>query len=509
LHRDGTADAVVAASGSATRLAAVHFRGGLALVDAFALALAVASALGVAACSDGGAAPDPAPVTDAAPDAPSGPHALWAHAGTDTRGAGGRSVHIDTNGDVVTLGAFEGRVDFGGGSVHATGTLPHPFVVRHTSDGDLKWTTSIGSPDWADATDLSLDADGNAYVVGRFSGSIDLVTPPVASLNAHDAFVTKLDRDGRPIWVKHLAQLRDGWNVADAFGVAADAHGGVYVSGAFKGALDFGDGHVLRGSDSPYLTQGFVAALDADGHSKWARQFGTVAYASTLELDSSSHLVVTGAFIGSMSLGGASAKSDGQGDLFVAELDESGTALWLDAFSAPGHADGWDVCVTPDDGIAFAGEYDTPMDFGGGPTPGRNGAFVARFDTHGAFVWSRSFLDPDASSTSIASVHGIACGGDGAIAITGTFKGPIACEDGVAQSVDGGVGIFIASLAPDGTARWTRSYADAPQDNVDGAIAIDTQGALVVTGKFLGTLDLDGATVQSDREDAFIAKLTP
>src|SRR5205807_8699231 len=134
-------------------------------------------------------------------------------------------------------------------------------------------------------------------------------------------------------------------NVADAFGVAIDRFGNVVVSGAFKGALDFGDGHVLRGSESPYFTQGFVAKLDADGKHVWSKMFGTVAYASAVEIDSSSNVVLTGAFIGSMSLGKVSTKSDGRGAIFVAKVDPRGGALWIDAFSAPGHGDGWAVSV--------------------------------------------------------------------------------------------------------------------------------------------------------------------
>src|SRR5262249_22215505 len=198
---------------STTRLAAVQFGGGLRIVLAIHAGAAGGALCAVGCTGDDASSSSPAPMTDDAPDAPVGPRAVWAYAGTDTRGAGGRTVRVDANGDVVTLGAFEGRIDFGGGSAHASGTLPHPFVVRHASDGTLKWTFALGSPDWADATDLALDAQGDAYLVGRFSGSIDAVAPPVASLNAHDAFVAKLDRDGHPLWVRHLPRITHRSNV--------------------------------------------------------------------------------------------------------------------------------------------------------------------------------------------------------------------------------------------------------------------------------------------------------
>lgn len=491
------------------RVAAIRSETMIAAAVKVWVAIAVCASACASGCAvDENAPLDPPPVVSFDPGAPSG-RALWVHAGEDTRGAGGRAVHVDADGNVVTLGDFIGRIDFGGASVHGNNYV-HPFVVRHAADGSLLSTVGIVSPSWADATDMALDADGNAYVVGRFVGAIDLVTPPLHSFGAHDAFVVKLDRAGDALWAKTLAKPGSGWNVADAFGVAVDGKGNVVVAGAFKGALDFGGNHVLQGSDSPYFTQGFVAEFDSQGTCAWARQFGTVAYASSVAFDSRGNAVVTGAFVGNVSLGGMNGKSDGQGDLFVAELDARGHAVWLDAFSAPGHADGWDVCVAPDDAVVYVGEYDTPIDFGGGPTPGRNGGFVARFDSTGALQWNRSFVDPSGDKASVASVHGVACGKDGSIAITSVFQGPFACGSGDEQSVDGGVGLFVASLAPDGSTRWTRPFADAAPNNVDGAVAFGPGGELFVTGKFENTLDLgDDVAARYDREDAFVARFAP
>ena len=432
----------------------------------------------------------------------------WASQGHDTRGAGGNAIAIAAGGDVLVLGGFVGRVDFGGDSLHGTNERS-AFLVRYAADGTLRSTTGLTSGRSVEPTGMAVDpSSGVTYVAGRFTGALETGGPACVASNYRDGFVVALEPSGKVRWARHLSLPGDAWNESAVFGVGADPAGGVVIGGMFKGTLDFGGGARLVGTTNPYYTQGFVAKLDSSGRHVWSKKFGTVAYANVVRVDAASNVILGGAFLGSANLGSGTVRSDGQGDFLLAKLDPTGAPLWVDAIPAPGNDAMWDGCLTPDGGVVVVGEKQDALDLGGGGLPGRDVGFVARFDADGKHVWSRAVgdLSGDAcAQRSVASVHGVACAADGSAAITGVYAGAIQLADG-AHEAEGGV--LIETFATDGTPMWAKAMSDAVPTNLDGAIAAGTDGTLLVTGRFVGALDVGlGAPLTSDREDAFVIAL--
>jgi photosystem II stability/assembly factor-like uncharacterized protein len=111
------------------------------------------------------------------------------------------------------------------------------FISKLAADGSaLIYSTYLGGPGRDFGTDIAVDAAGNATVSGwtdSFSFPVTNAIQPVLG-GLRDAIVAKLDASGSLIYSTYL-----GGSVNDvAYGIAVDAAGAAYVTGA-EGSTDF------------------------------------------------------------------------------------------------------------------------------------------------------------------------------------------------------------------------------------------------------------------------------
>ncbi|MBK6884670.1 MAG: SBBP repeat-containing protein [Flavobacteriales bacterium] len=111
----------------------------------------------------------------------------------------------------------------------------------HLDAQSLQWAGQLGSPGSVYTQAIALDADGNTYTTGWFSGTADF-DPGTATANLTvgvggntDIFVSKLDALGQFVWVKQLGG--NGYDYARA--IALDQAGNIHIAGDFQGTADF------------------------------------------------------------------------------------------------------------------------------------------------------------------------------------------------------------------------------------------------------------------------------
>ena len=147
-------------------------------------------------------------------------------------------VAADRDGNTIVAG-FTLSEDF---PVRGSGTRGHAAIVDafvtkvNPKDSSIVWSTQLGGVDMDAATAVTVDRDGNVYVVGR-TGSPDFPTAGGLrhGLNGvsctgepcHDAFVTKLSSSGRIVWSTYFGGTRN----EEALGVAVGQDRSVYVTG--------------------------------------------------------------------------------------------------------------------------------------------------------------------------------------------------------------------------------------------------------------------------------------
>ncbi len=149
------------------------------------------------------------------------------------------------------------------------------------------------------------------------------------------------------------------------------------------------------------------------------------------------------------------------------------------------------VAKHPDGGYVVVGS--TTGEIGNSVTRGESDAFMARYDSQGKMVWSRSL-----GAGSDAEGLAIAVSDDGRIAITGKTS-----DDLVSTAVGGQEDTFVTMFDEDGIEQWTRQRASAFDDE-GRSIAFASDGSLVVAGRTTSSMTNEELLGGSD---SFIEKL--
>jgi hypothetical protein len=129
---------------------------------------------------------------------------VWAKSAGSAGGDVGRSVVVDSSGNVYVTGIFTGTADFDrdGNSANLTAVGFDVFVWKLSSAGALVWARQARASAFSDGTSIDVDSSGNVYVAGSFGGNADF-DPSANTSNltsagseSEDAFVWKLTSAG-------------------------------------------------------------------------------------------------------------------------------------------------------------------------------------------------------------------------------------------------------------------------------------------------------------------------
>ncbi len=279
-------------------------------------------------------------------------------------------------------------------------------------------------------------------------------------------------------------------SVAAISDMAIDPAGNVAVVGSFQDDID-GGGGLVTGDSSNWEV--FLVALDADGGHRFTKTFGSQGdwdVGRGIGVATDGTIAITGEFSDSINFGGNQLNASSY-DAFAAVFDDAGNHVWSRRFGdALGQA-GWDIGFLPDGDVALTGYNTGTIDFGGGPliTQGLTDIFVARLEAaDGAHVYSRTFGNPTGQDTTYLTTDA-----QGNVVLV-TYG-----SSAQSSTIDFGTGpqtgyFFIAKLDDTGATVWARGI-----NGLRGLsrAAVDPLGAVVVCGAAEGSLDLGGGTVQS------------
>lgn len=314
----------------------------------------------------------------------------WVKQGTSDGWNGGRGIALGSDGSVTIAGRIEGQTSFDGVSVPSVGEND-VFVARYSASGVIQWAKSGGGSgmDWANG--VAVDGDGNSYAVGYFSGGATFGTQTINSSGDHDIFIVSYDPSGNFRWIRSAG----GNGVDEAYGVATDAGGNVYVIGIATGTASFSGTNFNAGG-----TAGFLAKYGPDGSFKWVQGASGNSTAESISIDERrSEALVTGSYTGTAAFGSHTLTSAGSSDIYVVRYD-------IASDPAP-VAGAWSIGGTGEDGVAgfgqslevvaaddgtfyLAGSYENSVTLG--PTTlqslGMADIFVAQFGHDGQARWA-------------------------------------------------------------------------------------------------------------------------
>lgn len=375
-------------------------------------------------------------------------------------------------------------------------------------------------------------------IAGNFRGTFDAdpgaPVKNVASKGGVDFFISSLF----PNQLSEQVVFQPVLNQAFSFGssgfetgsdVEVDSLGNIYLSGFFRGTVDFDPGKstVNLTASSP-TGNPFVAKFSPEGNLIWARQLETTLPAQDaslyVELDGSGNVYLAGTYEASIAVDNLTQDNadpaGGKTDIFLATLDAtSGAFFRLLSF---GGSSGNELIESfavdaSSDTLAIAGFVGSPVDFDLSegiveitPAAGSN-AFVVALDTTGFLKWARH----------------ITGGGTGGVAALDILSsGDVIGVGRVTNSIDlnfGGTPVTITS-SPGGDDAFVvkfdafSGFPVSPQ--VFGGTGIDQGNAVFISasdeiyigGSFMGTMTIDArpslVETSGTQGDAFVMKLS-
>jgi hypothetical protein len=375
-----------------------------------------------------------------------------------------------------------------------TGSLPGFGYVFHAGN-------TTGS---ASAYAIALDSQGNAYVSGGMSGTLDVDPGPgVYNLAAGNRFIAKYSSEGALYWARAVNA-----NSADTLAVASD--GSVYFTGFYNANVDFDPGPgVLNLTFAGGNADIYFAKLDPAGNIAWVRSVGGTGYDSPhgIAVAADNSIYVTGQFQGTVDFdpgpGTSSLTSAGSNDIFLAKFTPDGNLLWVRGVGGTSSEDSYGVALAPNGNVCITGGFSGTVDFDPGAgtsnlTSASGDAFVAKFDADGIFVWARDMGGTGYSTNAYG--RAIAIDGLGNIFTTGTFTGTIDFDPGpdVANLVctynpyssDVTPDAFVSKLDSAGNFVWARSMGGTNEELPYG-IAVAPDGGVYTIGLFNDLADFD------------------
>jgi hypothetical protein len=197
----------------------------------------------------------------------------------------GYSVVTDASGNIYTTGSFQGTVDFDPSKKGTFNMTAHGysdiFIQKSGPGGNFLWAKQMGGTLSEAGESMTMDAFGNLYISGYFSGTVDF-DPGAGTFNltsnsiSSPAFIQKLNAAGNFVWAVQLEGTGTIHNWSGIWSIHADALGNVYTAGYFGGTADFDPGAGVYEKTCNDTVDGFILKVDAGGNFNWALQVGGV-----------------------------------------------------------------------------------------------------------------------------------------------------------------------------------------------------------------------------------------
>ena len=148
---------------------------------------------------------------------------------------------------------FKGKMTAGGETFTSTSDKDNDALLCHyDTDGRLLWSRVGQGPGVDYGLGVATDGKGNSFLTGEFSDPFKLGGEELHSRGSTDIYVAKFDEQGGLRWITQAG----GDKTDNAYCMACDAQGNLFLGGAFGGTATFGDISITSaGSNDLYVAK--------------------------------------------------------------------------------------------------------------------------------------------------------------------------------------------------------------------------------------------------------------
>ncbi|RXJ45615.1 SBBP repeat-containing protein [Gelidibacter gilvus] len=312
------------------------------------------------------------------------------------------SITTDAAGNVYTSGIFAATVNFNpdGEPANLTAIGSYDtFITKHDTNGNFQWVKHLGGIENDYGYAIRTDSTGGVYICGFFRETVDFDPGEgvynVTSNGDSDMFLLKLDTDGDFIWMKQIGGVLSEYPLS----IALDSGNNIYMTGDFKGTVDFNS----RAGDATLISAGnediFVLKIDGNGDFIWVKQMGGkgVDKGTSISVDAQGNVYTTGHYMQTVDFdpgeGTYNMTTTGSSNIFVQKLDTNGNFLWANYMGGLGSDAGTSITNDADGNVIVTGNFYNQASFDSGAgnlsltSHGNYDMFIQKFDSDGQHIW--------------------------------------------------------------------------------------------------------------------------
>lgn len=311
-----------------------------------------------------------------------------AHIASATYGIGnghddsGNAIASDASDNIVFAGRFQTSIDFGGGTINASGGAGDRslFLAKLSGGFNHLYSQGFGDTEFQEAFAVAGGPNGAMAVGGDTNGGMNFGggNLPHPATGFPRATVARFDGAGQHLFSHVFA----GDGNARVVGLAFHDNGDLIAAGNFKSSIDVGNG-VLEAEGA--VDDLFLVRYDSAGSVVYSRRFGDQARDTVADvaLDSQGYAYMVGSFAGDLRVNFMSTLSTSasvQDAFLLVAGPGTGNGYAGVATSGTISAEGAGVAVDPnDDSIVVVGSASGEIDLGGGPETANADMFIAKF----------------------------------------------------------------------------------------------------------------------------------
>lgn len=302
----------------------------------------------------------------------------WAKSGGSFLNDEIRVMRRMPDGDVLVAGTFWLEFNYDDLSLHTTDNIKGIFLLRIDDAGSWKWGKVINGADQREVNDLKIASDGQIYLTGYFSETLQFETLELEAKGKNDGFLLQLDPDGRLVSWQQLGYK----GTTRGQTIALHPEGGYYWGGIYDDTLRIDTAELYANT---FDRDVYVSRFDATGQPLWARRAGGVFEEELIAMavTSNGDLLASGFLIGVMTLSeDISVQSrNGNPDIFMFRYAQDGEARWARTIGGELIDLPTDLCLRGTE-LMISGTYQQQIGWDALSTPFSNGVngFVASFD---------------------------------------------------------------------------------------------------------------------------------
>ena len=293
-------------------------------------------------------------------------------------------------------------------------------------------------------------------------------------------------------------------NIEQVGGLQVSSQDEVYIAGTFGDNMSV-DNSLLSING---LEDIFLIKKDANGQLIWSKKYGSNDRdkVTGVRLYNDTTLYFSGIFWDNISFDNFSLTANGNA-AFITKSDTSGHIIWAKAIDGNGLLKVNEGVVDAQGNYIFTGSFSGDLFF---PSvtltaEGVEDGFLAKYDKDGNFLWANRFgFQQQTIATSVAADD------LGSIFVAGQFNGRVIFGNDTLWASANDFDIFLSRYDDNGSLQFGKRFGGI-YDDTNPKIGIGSNGKVVMAGTFIGLLNLDNQSIQTNSNvdaDIFLTTFT-